>query len=81
MWDLEVPPLGLTSVRLAIHGEIIERDIGTAGVKYSGQEAIVEIVFATDVDPQVLGVTTLESLGYRVNPITEELEYAGLLAI
>jgi len=127
MWDLEVPPPGLTSVRLAIysadnpsagmevdllvdtgsiltwipqkllarleikprrrgrfktiHGEIIERDIGIAGVKYSGQEAIVEVVFAADGDAQILGVTTLESLGYRVNPITEELEYVGLLAV
>ena len=64
-----------------IHGEIIERDIGIAGVKYSGQEAIVEVVFAVEGDAEVLGVTNLESLGYRVNSITEELEYVGLLAI
>jgi len=64
-----------------IHGEVVEGDIGVTGVKYDGQEAIVEVVFAVEGDAEVLGVTNLESLGYRVNSITEELEYVGLLAI
>lgn len=43
-------------------GETVERDIEIVGTKYGGQEAIVEVVFATDGDTQVLSMTTLESL-------------------
>lgn len=34
----------------AIHGKISERDIGVAGVKYDGQEAIVGVVMAGQRD-------------------------------
>jgi predicted aspartyl protease len=64
-----------------IEGKLIGRSVGIIGVKYGGEETIVEAVFAIDRDAQVLGVTALESLGYRVNPISGKLEYIGLLAI
>jgi len=65
----------------AVRAEVIERDIGVAGVKYDSREAIVDVVVAAERDAQVLGVTTLESLGYRMNPMTEKPEYVGLLAV
>lgn len=64
-----------------IEGRVVERDVGIMGVRYRDEEAIVEVVFAIDGDSQVLGVTALESLGYRVNPATGKLEYIRLLTI
>ena len=64
-----------------IEGKVVRRDVGIVGVKYGGQEAITEAVFALGKDAEVLGVTALESLGYRVNPVTGKLEYIGLLAL
>jgi predicted aspartyl protease len=63
-----------------IEGRTVERDVGIIGLKYGGEEAFAEAVFATAEDAQVLGVTALEGLGYRVNPVTAKLEYIGLLA-
>jgi len=63
-----------------IEGRSILRDVGLATIKYEQYEADVEVVFAEEKDVSVLGATALESLGYRVNPITEKLEYIGLLA-
>jgi len=51
-----------------------------AQIRYERYEADVEVAFAEEKDVSVIGVTALESLGYRVNPITEKLEYIGLLA-
>ena len=56
------------------------REVGLATIRYEEQEADVEVVFGEEKDVPVLGVTALESLGYRVNPFTGKLEYIGLLA-
>ncbi len=64
-----------------IDGKELERDVGMVTIKYDEHEADVEVVFAEEKDTPVLGVVALESLGYRVNPITGKLEYVGLLAV
>ena len=64
-----------------IEGRSILREVGVATIGYEEYEADVEVVFAEEKDIPVLGATALESLGYRVNPITGELEYIGLLAV
>ena len=64
-----------------VSGELVERDVGIAGVRYEREEAFVEVVFALEKDAEVLGVIALESLGYRVNPVTRELECIGILAV
>lgn len=64
-----------------ISGEHVERFVSFARIRYGEAEAIVEVVMAEEGDVPVLGVVALESMGYRVNPITGELEYVGLLAL
>jgi len=64
-----------------IEEKIIKRETGAVVVEFDGLETVAEVVFAEEGDGSVMGVTTLESLGFRVNPITGKLEYIGLLAI
>ncbi len=64
-----------------IEGRIIRRSTGPATLKYDGSEADVEVVFAKKGDAEVLGVTALEGLGYRVDPVTLRLEHVSLLAL
>jgi len=60
-------------------GGIVERDIGGAAVEYGERRAIVPIVFGETEDMSVLGVTTLESLGYQVDPVSKRLRPTELL--
>jgi len=77
---LGISPRGVRQFK-TIEGKTIERETGVAVVEYEGLETVAEIVFAEESDGSVMGVTTLESLGFRVNPITGKLEYIGLLAL
>jgi len=77
---LGVKPRGVRQFK-TIEGKLIKRQTGAVIVEYDGIEAISEVVFAEETDGSVMGVTTLESLGFRVNPITGKLEYIGLLAV
>ncbi|MCF8884745.1 MAG: hypothetical protein L4877_03005 [Aigarchaeota archaeon] len=64
-----------------IGGEIVERQVSFARIGYGESEAIVEVVMAEEGDSPVLGVVALENMGYRVNPVTGELEYTELLVL
>jgi len=77
---LGVKPRGFREFK-TIEGKLIKRETGVVVVEYNGLEAVSEVVFAEEKDGSVMGVTTLESLGFRVNPITGKLEYIGLLAV
>ncbi len=64
-----------------IEGRIVTRSTGPALLSYDGAETDIEVVYAHPEDAEVLGVTALESLGYRVDPVSQKLEQVGLLAI
>ena len=64
-----------------IGGKLIERSTSFARIRYRESETVVEVVMTEEKDVQVLGVVALESMGYRVNPVTGEIEYVGLLAV
>ncbi|MEM2275037.1 MAG: aspartyl protease family protein [Thermofilum sp.] len=64
-----------------VEGRLIERSTSFARIRYGEHETVVEVVIAEEGDAAVLGVVALESMGYRVNPVTGELEYVGLLAV
>lgn len=64
-----------------IEGKAVEREIGPVVLRYDSLRLWDEVVFARRRDAEVLGVTTLERLGLRVNPVTRRLERAGLLAL
>jgi predicted aspartyl protease len=48
-------------------------------VEYGERRAIVPIVFGESEDMPVLGATTLESLGYQVDPVSKRLKPTELL--
>jgi aspartyl protease family protein len=64
-----------------IEGRKITRPTGPIIVGFGGQEADVEVVFAEETDAEVLGVTALESLGFQVDPVTNQLNRSSLLAL
>ena len=62
-------------------GTTIERETAGAIVQLDGKEAIVTLVIAEPGDACLLGATTLESLGFVVDPIRRQLVPQELLAM
>lgn len=62
-------------------GRTIERDTAGATVRLNGSEAIVTLVIAEPGDGHLLGATTLETLGFAVDPINRRLLPQTLLAM
>jgi predicted aspartyl protease len=54
---------------------IIEVDTSLAYIKILDREGVLQVLIM-DVPEPLLGISTLEVLGVKVNPITEELEYS-----
>lgn len=59
----------------------MERETAGAIVQLDGKEAIVTVAIAEPGDACLLGATTLESLGFAVDPIGERLQRRELLAM
>lgn len=66
---------------LLADGRKIERDTATAVVKFDGVSAGVTVVIAEPGDGHLLGATTLETLGFAVDPIRQKLVPQTLLAM
>ena len=77
---LNLKPVGKRKLRV-FGGQIIEREVGGALVIYDDVSAVVPVVFAEEGDTSVLGATTLEALGYEVDPVTKKLKPVELLMI
>ncbi len=77
---LDVPRLPGRSFLVA-DGRIIERDTAGAAVRLNGSEAIVTVVLAEPGDGHLLGATTLETLGFAVDPVHRCLVPRTLLAM
>ncbi len=77
---LDVPRLRRRPFLLA-DGRTIERDTAGAIVRLNGSEAIVTLVIAEPGDGHLLGATTLETLGFTVDPINRRLVPQTLLAM
>jgi len=80
MEGLDVTLRGTRQFR-TIEGKVIKREKGVVAVECEGLETVAEVVFADESYELVMEVTTLESLGFRVNPLTGKLDYIGLLAV
>ncbi len=78
--QLGVPRLRRRSFLVA-DGRTIERDTAGAIVRLDGTEANVTVVVAEPGDGNLLGATTLESLGFGVDPIRQRLVPQQLLAM
>ena len=55
-------------------GEIRELPVGSAQIEIGGRERIIDVVFGKEEAPALLGVTTLETLGFEVDPVTGKLK-------
>ncbi|MGH9862171.1 MAG: retroviral-like aspartic protease family protein [Candidatus Acidiferrales bacterium] len=78
--SLGVPRLRRRSFLVA-DGRTVERETAGAVVRLNGNEANVTLVVAEPGDGHLLGATTLESLGFAVDPIRRELIPQELLAM
>ena len=76
---LGVRPLG--SRESKGFGGVVKRQTGNVAMAYDGAAAGVTVVFGERDDPPILGVTALESLGYRVDPVTGELHPTEMLLL
>jgi len=77
---LELKPIDREKLRV-YGGAIVERDLGWAMIEYGGKRRVVPVIFGEPEDTSVLGATSLESLGYQVDPITRKLKPVELLMI
>ena len=68
--------------RLKVYGGmVIEREVGVAMIEYKDSRAGVTVIFGEPEDSPILGATSLESLGYELDPVTKELKPVELLMI
>ncbi len=76
---LGVRPLGCRDFKG--FGGVVRRQTGNVTMAYDGAAAGITVVFGEPDDPPILGVTALESLGYRVDPVTGELHPTEMLLL
>jgi predicted aspartyl protease len=62
-------------------GGIVERDTGVGIIEYEGVRAGAPVIFGKQEDTSILGATTLEALGYQVDPVTKKLKPIELLMV
>ena len=56
------------------NGEVIRRQIGNAAFKYQGLRGDSLVMFGEEGDLNLLGVTTLETFGFVLDPLRGELK-------
>jgi predicted aspartyl protease len=79
--EIGVKPRRVRLFKKTIDGRVVSREVRVVTVAYEGYESDVEVVFAEEGDAMVMGVTTLETLGFEVDPVTGKLRYTGHLAL
>jgi aspartyl protease family protein len=78
--ELDLSPIDRERLRV-YGGATVERDIGWALVEYGGKRRVVPVIFGEGGDAPVLGATTLEALGYQVDPVTKRLKPVEFLMV
>jgi len=56
------------------NGEKVSRELGNLEVEIASQKDIVPVTVGEDGEPDLVGYTTLEILGFKVDPVTRKLE-------
>lgn len=75
---LGIRPTGTAAVELA-DGTERERSLAEAEAEIMGDRATVRILIGPDGEEPLLGLTTLETLRLKVNPLTRRLEPAKFI--
>ena len=55
-------------------GEVIKRKVGDAYFEYRGKKGSAPIVFGEEGDSKLLGILTLEALGFILDPLKREIK-------
>ncbi len=76
--DLGIEPHSHRTFTLA-NGDQIERPLGDALFRYNGQRGAAPVIFGEPGDSNLLGVVTLEALGYVLDPLKRELRSLPML--
>ena len=76
--DLGIQPHSRRTFILA-NGDQIERPMGDALFRYKERRGAAPVVFGEPGDSSLLGVVTLEALGYVLDPLTRELRPSPML--
>ena len=61
------------------NGDEIERELGDALFRYQEQQGAAPVIFGEPGDSNLLGVVTLEALGYVLDPLKRELRALPML--
>ena len=61
------------------NGDQIERHLGDALFRYKDQRGAAPIIFGEPGDSNLLGIVTLEALGYVLDPLKRELRALPML--
>lgn len=77
---LELKPIDREKLKV-YGGAIVERDIGWTMIEYGGKRRVVPVIFGEPEDTPILGATSLEALGYQIDPVTKKLKPIELLMI
>ena len=75
---LGLRPLGEEEFRLA-DGTSVRRRTGGALFKYGNRIGVANVIFGEPGDSTLLGVLTLEALGYALDPLRRELRPLPML--
>lgn len=73
--EVGIDPKYETEVELA-DGRLVPRKLGLGEIQIADVRRPVLVAVGSDGEKPVLGYTTLENLGFKVNPITRQLERA-----
>ena len=55
-------------------GEVIKRKVGDAYFEYGGKRGSAPVIFGEEGDSSLLGVLTLEALGFALDPLKREIK-------
>ncbi len=76
---LKLPYITTRKVRTASGKE--QLDVSYVMIEILGEKATTEVLISDKLDRVLIGVLTLEAIGFKVNPTTEELERTELLLL
>jgi len=56
------------------NGDVIMRKLGDAYFEYKGKKGSAPVIFGEEGDSNLLGVLTLEALGFALDPLKREIK-------
>lgn len=76
--ELGIEPIAEQEFRLA-NGDRIRRRKGIAAYRYGERVGGADVIFGEDGDANLVGVLTLEALGFALDPLRRELRELPML--